>query len=88
MALRLTDVRAVNAGAQQSRLPNSQIVVHLWGMRNQVLTRAATWPVGQTVTLRITPWQAVEDQYGSYNRIELEDDNTSRLATYWGEEEK
>lgn len=84
MTLRLSDLQAVSP--QQSRLaPRGDIVVYLWGMRNGALTSGAALKAGQTVTLQLTPWRAVEDEYGSYDRSDLEDRDTARLPRYWAQ---
>ena len=67
-----------------SRL-SEELVVFLWGMRGNQWTDAATFEVGQKVNLRLQPWNSVEADYGSYNRKELEDEDTWLLDVYWGE---
>ena len=70
--------------ADTSDLPEA-FVVFLWGMRENQWTDAATFKVEQRVKLRLRPWSAVETEYGSYNRKELEDAETWLLDVYWGE---
>ena len=67
-----------------SSLP-TEFVVFLWGMRENQWTDAATFKVDQKVKLHLRPWTAVETEYGSYNRKELEDEETWLLNIYWGE---
>ena len=67
-----------------SNLPEA-FVVFLWGMRENRWTAAATFKVEQKVKLRLRPWAAVETEYGSYNRKELENEETWLLDVYWGE---
>ena len=62
-----------------------EFIVFLWGMRENRWTDAATFKVEQNVKLRLRPWNAVEVDYGSYNRKELEDEETWLLNVYWGE---
>ena len=69
---------------ETSSLP-AEFVVFLWGMRENQWTDAATFEVGQKVKLRLRPWTAVETEYGSYNRKELEDEEAWLLDIYWGE---
>lgn len=64
---------------------SEELVVFLWGMRGNQWTDAATFEVGQKVNLRLQPWNSVEADYGSYNRKELEDEDTWLLDVYWGE---
>ena len=67
-----------------SNLP-AEFVVFLWGMRENRWTAAATFKVGQEIELRLRPWTAVETEYGSYNRKELETEDAWLLDVYWGE---
>ena len=67
-----------------SNLP-AEFVVFLWGMRENQWTAAATFKVGQKVKLHLRPWTAVETEYGSYNRKELETEDAWLLDVYWGE---
>ena len=77
IALHLENLEAAN-------LPE-EFVVFLWGMRENRWTDAATFKVGQKVKLRLRPWTAVETEYGSYNRKELESEEAWLLDVYWGE---
>ena len=70
--------------ADTSELPGA-FVVFLWGMRENQWTDAATFKVEQRVKLRLRPWTAVETEYGSYNRKELENEEAWLLDIYWGE---
>ena len=83
IALHLTGAKAV-----QGKLAGKEIVVFLWGMRNNKWTPAASYRAGQTVKLQLTPWEKVERKYGSYNRFELKGKNVWSLKTYWGEIKK
>ena len=62
-----------------------EFVVFLWGMRENRWTDAATFKIGQSVQLQLRPWNSVEVDYGSYNRKELESEDTWLLDVYWGE---
>ena len=77
IALHLRDVEAPD-------LPE-ELVVFLWGMRQNRWTDAATFEVGQKVNLRLRPWDSVEADYSRYNRKELENEDTWLLDIYWGE---
>ena len=77
IALHLGDVKA-------SDFPE-ELVVFLWGMRENRWTAAATFEVGQSVKVRLRPWNSVAADYGSYNRKELENEDTWLLDVYWGE---
>ncbi len=80
-----TSLHLTKARALSGTLPKDDIVVILWGMRNNRLTEAASLRKGQTITVALTPWEEVEEEYGGYNRAELEDPNVLALDTYWGE---
>lgn len=84
MAVQLTDVEIISGAQKGTRLPHD-IIVYVWGMRDQNLTPAARWNPGQSITARLTPWRNAEDQYGSYNRVGLASHEALRLETYWGE---
>jgi alginate O-acetyltransferase complex protein AlgJ len=64
-----------------------EIVVYLWGLRDNQLTPAARFTPGQKISLRVVPWSAVSKQYERFNRIELDDPDFRlvELPTYWGE---
>ncbi len=76
ITLHLTNLKGPNA-------PAAGIVVFLWGMRENVWTDAARLEVGETLDLDLVPWESVEARFGSYNRIELADENLLRLNTFW-----
>ncbi len=67
-----------------SELPE-EFVVFMWGMRRNKWTEAATFKIGQQVKLKLHTWDSVQADYGSYNRIELENEDTWLLDVYWGE---
>lgn len=78
MTLRLTDLQAPAAGSRAR-----DIVLYTWGLRGAARTPAASWKVGQTVTLRLSPWSQVEQEFGSYDRTDLEGDAQAKLPAYW-----
>jgi alginate O-acetyltransferase complex protein AlgJ len=80
IAIQLTDVRTL-----QGKPVKSEILVFMWGMRNNTWTRAASYRVGQTIKLSLQPWEKVENKFGGYNRIDLEGDDIFRLDPYWAE---
>ncbi|MHB0999232.1 MAG: alginate O-acetyltransferase AlgX-related protein [Armatimonadota bacterium] len=67
------------------QLSQKEIAVFIWGMRDNKLTSASSYKSGQNIKLKLTPWDKVESRYGSYNRVELEDDNLLFLEVFWGE---
>ena len=80
VSLHITSLKTVSGKAVPS-----QIVVFVWGMKNKKWTRVATLRKGQSVRLRLTPWEKVERKYGSYNRFELDAKELWDLDTYWAE---
>jgi len=80
IAIHLTDVAAI-----QGKLETKEIVVFVWGLHDNKTTIAGGYQVGQILTLPLTPWAKVENTYGGYNRVELDDPDTLALDTYWGE---
>lgn len=79
IALHLTGVKASRGKVAR------EIVVFVWGMRNNRWTPAATYRRGQKISLRLTRWEKAERKYGRYNRFELQDEASIDLETYWGE---
>jgi alginate O-acetyltransferase complex protein AlgJ len=80
ISLHLTGVKVVSG-----KLSNKDIVVFLWGMKNNKWTPAASYRAGQTVKLNLVPWERVERKYDSYNRFEVEGDAVSDLDIYWAQ---
>ena len=62
---------------------SKQLVVFTWGMRDNVITAASRFRRGQRVTLKLRPWSEVEQRYGSFQRIELQNEDTVFLDIYW-----
>ncbi|AIE85142.1 alginate O-acetyltransferase AlgX-related protein [Fimbriimonas ginsengisoli] len=79
IALQLADIKAVSG-----KIGNGNMVVYVWGMQNNTVVDAA-YGVGQTVTLKLTPWSKVEGKYGGFNRLELEGDAWFSWPVFWGE---
>ena len=80
IALHLTDIQTENVS-----FPIEEVVVFLWGMRDDQWTEAASLKIGREVGLRVQPWENVENRYGSYNRMELDSEESWFLNVYWGE---
>ncbi len=80
IAVHLTGARAV-----RGKLPGKELLVYVWGLRDNKLAPAASFKPGQAVTLSLQPWETAEDRYGGYNRRDFEDDALFDLPTYWGE---
>lgn len=84
----VTGVHLDGVEGLSAAFPNREIVVYLWGLRDNRLTTAAKFATDQKVTLRLTPWDAVREKYERFNRIELDDPDfkLAELPTYWAEE--
>jgi len=82
IAIHLTDIKA-----QNDSFPTEEAVVFVWGMRSNKWTKAASLKAGQKISLSVQPWEQVEAKYGSYNRKELDSEESWFLDIYWGETE-
>jgi alginate O-acetyltransferase complex protein AlgJ len=72
---------------QRPRLQSeTQAVVYLWSMRDNVWTPAARLRPGEQVKLQLRPWPDVSAQYEKFNRTELEDSVLQLEEPVWGEE--
>ena len=67
-----------------------EALVFMWSMRDKTLTAAARYREGQSVTVRIAPWQGkASEQYGRINRSEFDDDEIDdplNTPLWWGKE--
>jgi alginate O-acetyltransferase complex protein AlgJ len=71
---------------QRPRLqPETQAVVYLWSMRDNVWTSAARLRPGERVKLRLRPWPDVSVEYEKFNRTELDDPALQLEEPVWGE---
>jgi alginate O-acetyltransferase complex protein AlgJ len=77
-----------NISVKSGKMAPKEIVVFIWGMRQNKLMPAASYRIGQRVTLKLKPWDSAESTFGSYNRVELDDDNLLMLDIFWGDETK
>jgi len=64
---------------------DAQALVYTVSMRNNVWTAAPKLRVGDTVTVRLSPWAEQEKQYGSWNRSEFEDETLILQEPLYGE---
>jgi len=62
---------------------STEILVFLPGMKNNVLTAANSLTPGERVTLRVVPWNTVEEKIGAINRIELAGPAADIGEVYW-----
>jgi alginate O-acetyltransferase complex protein AlgJ len=83
LAIHLTDVGSLRGTASPP-----EVVIYLWGMRDNRLTDAARYRPGHSVTLDLTPWEQAQERYGRFTRVELDDPDFRLvdLPTYWADE--
>ena len=63
--------------------PSPEILVFLHGMKNNVLTAGNALAPGERITLRVVPWNAVEEKFGAINRVELAGPSADIGEVYW-----
>jgi hypothetical protein len=80
VAVHLSGVTAVTG-----TLSTDELLVFVWGLKDNRLMPPASFQPGQGVTLTLTAWEKVEGRLGGLNRVELDDDAVLLLDTYWGE---
>lgn len=82
VAVHLTGVKPLRGPAT-----SPEIVAYLWGMRDDRRTVAADYRPGQELTLSLTPWEAAQERYGRFTRVELDDPDFRLidLPTYWAD---
>jgi alginate O-acetyltransferase complex protein AlgJ len=82
-AVHLGDVETL----QGSKL-DGEVVVYLWGMRDNRWTDAARFQTGQVVTLNLIPWAQAQPSFGRFTRVELDDPDFTLidLPTFWADE--
>ena len=83
----ITAIHLTGVAATRGQLDADEILVFVWGMRDNRWTPAARYRKGQPLVLRLAPWGDVEPKLGRYNRIEVDDDDVLLLDTFWGETE-
>jgi len=81
----LTSIHLTDMKASQGKLAEDEIIIFVWGMRNNKWTKAAHYKPGRILNIKLKPWSEAEKKYGSYNRMELDDPDLLFLDTYWGQ---
>ena len=67
---------------------SSRALVYLWSMKDNVLTPASAWKVGDRVTMDLKSWNDVAGDYERFNRSELDDESLQLETPCWGEQIK
>lgn len=80
MAIHLTDMEA-----DGRLLAGTDAMVYMRSMTDNVLTAAARYRPGETVTLRLIAWSDVAQRYEGINRSELDDPALQLAEPCWGE---
>jgi hypothetical protein len=80
MAIHLTDLET-----DERSLAGTDTMVYLKSMTDNVLTAAARYRPGETVTLRLIAWSDVAGIYEGINRSELDDPALQLVEPCWGE---
>lgn len=78
-AVHLTQLVGENVPAQ------TQAMVYLFGMKDNMLSAAAAWRVGDRVKVRLQSWDDVAPEYERFNRSELDDPDLQLEMPAWGE---
>lgn len=87
ICVHLDSVMADGQRLSDSGVPESEVIVYAWGMRNRRLVADRQFVAGAQVTLRVQPWGRVRSQYERYYRVELEDPDfqLAELPIFWVE---
>jgi hypothetical protein len=80
MAIHLTDLEA-----DGRPLTETDAMVYMRSMTDNVWTAAAQYRTGETVALRLMSWSDVADRYEGINRSELDDAAMQLVEPCWGE---
>lgn len=71
--------------ADDPAVAGGEAVVFVWSLRDNVLTPAARYRPGDTVTLRLRRWADLDGKYEAINRSELDDETLLFAEPNWGE---
>ena len=80
MAVHLTDLEA-----DGRPLAETEAMVYIRSMADNVLTPAAQYRPGESVTLRLMAWSDVAERFEGINRSELDDPALQLVEPCWGE---
>lgn len=81
IAVRLEGVEALE-GVWPKSESSGPALLYVLGMRDNVWTDAATWGLGESLELKLVPWEQSAESVRSLNREELDDDELL-LANPW-----
>jgi alginate O-acetyltransferase complex protein AlgJ len=80
MAVHLTDIEA-----DGRPLAETDAMIYMRSMTDNIWTKAALYRSGESVALRLTAWSDVSDRYEGINRSELDDAALQLVEPCWGE---
>ena len=80
MSVDLVEIDTGGAGAS-----DSEALVYLSSMEDNVWTAAASLAVGQTITLTLRPWAEVAPELDGITRTDLIEGNVVFAEPWWGE---
>ena len=63
----------------------NKVVVYAVSMMDNVWTNAARLKAGDSVTVKLEPWEKREAEYGSWNRSEFDDEELALAEPFFGE---
>jgi alginate O-acetyltransferase complex protein AlgJ len=79
VTLHLVDLSGDNDG-----LEGAQALVYAFGMRDNNLTEVANIRPGDRISITLSSWDEVENEYGSYRRSPLDDEMMELELPNWG----
>jgi hypothetical protein len=83
----IMSVHLIDVQGQEGALIPQELIVYLWGLRDDQQTTASGVQPGQRITWRVIPWDQVKGQFERLNRMELDDPDLHLidLPIYWSE---
>lgn len=79
LTIHVLDLQAGNV-----QLESDQALVYGWGMRDNQLTELASRRPGDSVSFKLSSWEELESEYGSYRRSPLDDEMIELELPNWG----
>lgn len=79
-ALWVTDIRS---GEQELADQKDGVLVYMISMKDGKPNSNADIKTGDNVTINVISWKEAEEDYGSYNRVEIDDPDSYSLDVYF-----
>ncbi len=80
----LVTLHLVDLKDKGRKMTEDQALVYGWGMKDNQLTDFAGVRTGDIVTVRLSSWEKIETEYGSYRRSPLDDEMIELELPNWG----